>query len=166
MMTDYSPAPPRLAVQAQTIETVKAEMNREAKQKQYDVAAKSALVVFKHHKECNWLAGIVGERSVEDHIPARIFAAMAIAESSCNPNAVSRTGDYGVWQVNARIHHINPRVLKDPYENAVIASDILRHCINAAGRDLQEGLHRYNGLGNPTNSYASAVMAIAYRRAS
>src|SRR5438034_8147533 len=35
---------------------------------------------------------------------APIAAAVALAESNGNARAVSRTGDFGLWQINARAH--------------------------------------------------------------
>ena len=165
MMTDYSPAPPRLAVQAPTPETVKAGIQLEKKMKQIKIATDQALVVFKHHNECRPFASLVGEQAVEEHIPARVFAAMAVIESTCNPAMVSSTKDYGVWQINAKYHPYPIQVLKDPRKNAAIAAHFLRRCINEAG-SVEEGLHRYNGLGRPAGEYSGAVLAVAYGRPS
>jgi hypothetical protein len=160
---DTTPAP-HLAVQALTPQQIIQEINREAKQKQYDAQAKIALIVFRGHKECNSLAQIVGEGAVEHHLPARVLAAMAIAESSCNSEAVSPTGDYGVWQINAKIWKQRPSILRDPTQNGRLASKILGAFVHQYG--LIEGLHHYNGMGRPEGQYSSRVMTLAYGRAS
>lgn len=160
---DATPAPPKLVVKAQTEESIRQEMKREAREKQYVAAEKTALVVFRRHAECRPFARLVGERSVESGIPARVFAAMAIAESSCNPKAVSSTGDYGIWQINAKIWRISPAILRNPEDNSKIAARILRSYVRSYG--LVEGLHHYNGMGRPAGEYSGAVLTIAYGRA-
>jgi len=158
LAADLTPSP-KLTVQAPTPASIQADIIHERKLRQYVIAEKAALSVFRRHAQCNQFAGLVGERSVETGLPARILAAVAIVESSCNPNAVSPTGDYGLFQVNAKAHHVSPKVLLDPAKNARIASEFLRALIRQYG--AVEGLHRYNGLGNPTNAYADRVFQVA-----
>lgn len=159
---DLTPAP-HLAVKAYTPQDIEQEMKREAQQKKFDAAAKQALAVFKKHPECRPYAGIVGENAVINGLPARVLAAMAIAESSCNPEAVSPTGDYGIWQINARVWKQRPSVLRNPAYNGAFAAHVLRGYVSQSG--LVEGLHRYNGLGRPAGEYSDRIMMIAYGRA-
>lgn len=50
---------------------------------------------------------------------ATVAAAIARAESGGNPRAISSTGDYGLWQVNARWHpQYNAQLLLGPGYNA------------------------------------------------
>jgi hypothetical protein len=60
---------------------------------------------------------------------------------------------------------INPKVwghyeeLRDPVQNMRLGAKILKRYTNRYG--VVEGLHRYNGLGNKTNSYAERVLEVA-----
>lgn len=46
---------------------------------------------------------------------ANIAASVALAESSGNPNNISPTGDYGLWQINKKVHS---NASLDPLKNA------------------------------------------------
>ena len=164
VVSDTTPPPPSIAVQAPTEESIKAEIRYEKKLKQVKIATDMALVVFRRHNECRPFAELVGVSAVEEHVPARVFAAMAIAESSCNATIVSPTGDVGVWQVNAKIHKLPVPALKNAKFNAKFAAHYLRQCINKAG-NIEEALHRYNGLDKPEGAYSSRILSIAYGRA-
>ena len=160
---DLTPEP-RLVVKAYTEQDILREMKREEQQKKIDAASKQALAVFKKRPECRPYAGIVGENAVINGLPARVLAAMAIAESSCNPEAVSPTGDYGIWQINARVWKQRPSVLRNPAYNGAFAARVLRGYVSQSG--LKEGLHRYNGLGRPAGEYSDRILLIAYGRPS
>lgn len=56
---------------------------------------------------------------------APLAAAVALAESSGDPNVVSKTNDVGLWQINLDAHpQYTAAELKDPLANARAAVDI------------------------------------------
>jgi len=69
--------------------------------------------------------------------------------------AISATGDVGLAQINAKIHHLTVPALQDPTFNLQKGAMILAAFVHKFG--LREGLHHYNGMGNPTDSYARSI---------
>jgi soluble lytic murein transglycosylase-like protein len=102
---------------------------------------------------------LVGKYAVLEGLNARVAAALIYVESSCNPMADDHRGSHGLTQVNTHAHPYNKRQMQDPEQNIRAGFHILAGMIRKHG--LVEGLHRYNGLGNPTNSYATKVLKAA-----
>jgi len=152
--------PPAIKVAAPTPESIKAEVIREQKQALYDQAEEVASRVMVKHGCDDQFAELVAHAAVDRRLPARIVAAVVVAESTCNPNAANH-GDCGLMQVNARIWNMSCQVLKDPVTNVTKATQILAACVHKAG-GIREGLHRYNGLDKPADQYADKVFSIAY----
>lgn len=150
--------PPKIAVLLPTPESVSLQIKQEKLQKLYDAAARIAMRVYHSHR-CAGDAATVGQLAVDFNISPRIIAAVEIAESSCNPVAISPTKDVGRMQVNAKVWHFSVEQLLDSKFNYFVGTRILATYIHQFG--LIEGLHHYNGLGNPTNAYAQHVLQVA-----
>lgn len=159
LLMDPGPAPKTVLAQAFTEADIKNQMEMEKKQKQYDRAEKQVISVIRRHGCGNDYAALTARAAVDYGVPARILAATMVGESTCDPTKISSTGDVGLMQVNARIHRYSVKQLLDPVFNMKVGGRFLASCIHRFG--LVEGLHHYNGLGNPTNEYANHIMRIA-----
>ena len=77
---------------------------------------------------------------------------------------MSEKGAVGLVQINPRVWRYSRRALQDPFTNLQIGTRILAAYIRAHGLKLKEGLHRYNGLGDPSEDYSERVLQAAYRQ--
>lgn len=105
-------------------------------------------------------SALVGQYAVLEGVNARVAAALVYVESSCNPKADDHLGSHGLTQVNIRTwrgHTV--KELEDPETNIRTGLHILAGYIHRYG--VKEGLHHYNGLGNPSDEYALRVLAAA-----
>ena len=102
---------------------------------------------------------LVGQYAVSEGMNPRIAAALIFVESSCNPKADDHLGSHGLMQVNTHTHPYNKRQMQDPEQNIRAGMHILAGYIHRYG--LVEGLHHYNGMGNPSEDYALKVLAVA-----
>ena len=153
------PALPSIKVAAPTEQSVKEEMHREQREKQYLKAAAVARMVYRRNHCRATFADATGQAAVDYGVSPRILAALVFVESSCNPNAVSGRDSVGLAQINPRIWKFSKVELVDPRRNLRIGASILASYIHRYG--LKEGLHAYNGFGNPTDSYANKVLTAA-----
>lgn len=162
IVSDVTPAPPAIKIELPTEESIKAQVRQEQLQKRYDAATVIATHVYRSH-HCNpEFASLTGQMAVDFRLPVRLVAATVIVESTCNPGAMYKhphSTDVGLMQVNTRVWHHSVQELMDPRLNMKIGSRILASYVHSYG--LVEGLHHYNGLGNPTNSYAEHVLKVA-----
>ena len=124
---------------------------------EYDAAVRVAA-----RTACPSYATLVGAAAVDNHLPARVVAAVVFVESSCNPSAVSSEGAVGLMQVSPKLYRQNRARLHDPEYNIRLGTKILAGYVHTYG--LREGLHRYNGLGAGGELYSPRVLAVAYRR--
>lgn len=152
-------APPAIKVLPQTEQSIKTELKREQLQKHYYLAAVVASRVYRSHRCGEEFANLTGQMAVDFRLPVRVVAAIVVIESSCDSYKISKTHDVGLMQVNAKIWHYRVQELLDPQFNMRVGSRILASYIRSYG--LVEGLHHYNGLGNPTNEYAEHVLRVA-----
>lgn len=159
LVMNPGPAPKTVLAKAFTPADVKNQIEAERKQKQYDQAEKIVVSVIKRHGCGTEYASLTAHAAVDFRVPARVIAATMVVESSCDPTRISKTGDVGLMQVNARIHHFSVKQLLNPVFNVKVGGRFLASCIHQFG--IVEGLHHYNGLGNPTNEYADHVMRVA-----
>lgn len=108
------------------------------------------------------LVALVGDTAEAHGIPAEVPWAIAIQESRFKPGAVnSKSGDYGLMQVNYRWHRDkvgSPRELLDPSVNVRVAMGILDRYAKLEKGDWHRALRRYNGLGGK-NNYPAEVLA-------
>src|ERR1700752_187316 len=162
--TAYSvPPPPSIKVVAPTEVQVKEQMIRERHEKEIarrvEKAVVAARVVFRSvgckHAERDGLSVLTGRTAYEYGLSARLLAAVIYVESSCNPRAVSGKDSIGLMQVNPRVWGHRDQ-LTDPPFNINLSTKILAGYIRHHG--LVEGLHHYNGLGDPSDSYARRVL--------
>lgn len=116
--------------------------------------------VFNPYKGCHSsdLAVIITRSAHQYHVPGRIVAAVIVAESACKPQAVAHHWDMGLMQINTRIWRPHGNLL-DPQLNISVGTRILAGYIHRYG--LREGLHHYNGMGDPTTTYSDKIFAIA-----
>jgi soluble lytic murein transglycosylase-like protein len=154
------PAVPKgITVVAPTEDSVKKEFQREQKERQYAQAAKLAGQVYERLGCRKTYAEGTGRVAVDFAISPRVLAGLVFVESSCNTNAVSGRNSVGLMQVNPKVWKYTRAELSDPKQNIEIGAKILATYIHRWG--LVEGLHHYNGLGNPTDEYATKVLTAA-----
>src|SRR5208282_3755008 len=105
-------------------------------------------------------AELTGKFAVDLGISSRILAGLIFIESSCRPNVESKTHDVGLMQVHYTLYRQYTKdQLRDPELNMKVGCGILKGYIKQYG--LVEGLHRYNGLGDKTDAYATKVFTAA-----
>jgi len=108
------------------------------------------------------------------NVPERVWynlcVAIATVESGLNPNAISPTGDYGLFQINKKAH---PRFFSssipwnNPEHNARYAIKHLKYLLESSeggwyGYDIQTALARYNAGNNVEEglAYADKILNI------
>lgn len=157
------PAPPPIKVVAPTEVQIKEQFKREqearriARRVAWETSA--ARAVYRANgcrlAERDGLSVLTGRAAYEYGVSARLLAAVIFVESSCNPRAVSGKDSIGLMQVNPRVWGHRDQ-LSDPAFNVDLGTKILASYIHHHG--LVEGLHHYNGLGDPSDSYARKVL--------
>ena len=160
------PAPPSIKVVAPTEVQIKEQFKHEqearriARRVAWETSA--ARAVYRANgcrlAERDGLSVLTGRAAYEYGVSARVLAAVIYVESSCNPRAVSGKDSIGLMQVNPRVWGHRDQ-LSDPAFNVDLGTKILASYIRRYG--VIEGLHHYNGLGNPTNEYADKVLSKA-----
>lgn len=126
----------------------------------------AAFVLGKHGGRCNDpdLARMISRYAARTRVPARILAAVIVKESSCNPFAVSHKGAIGLTQLHSFTWcPVYDCELVNPFErksNIEIGAQILRLYYEDTG-DWKLALRKYNGKGEETLEFASAVMKLA-----
>lgn len=139
---------------------IRMDIERKFQEKRYEKAAIIARLVYRHNHINPALAELTGRVAVDTGISPRILAALVFVESSGRANALSPDRrSVGLTQVNTRVWHYTQAQLLKPEANLRIGASILAAYVHRYG--LLEGLHHYNGLGNPTNEYALHVLAVA-----
>jgi soluble lytic murein transglycosylase-like protein len=151
--------PKGITVKAPTEQSIKEEVTRERRTKAYQNASRAAAQVLRHNGCSARFAEDVGRTAVDYGISSRILAALVFVESSCNPNATSTSDSVGLTQVNPKVWHYSRSALRNPQRNLEIGAGILSGYVKRYG--LVEGLHAYNGFGNPTDEYSRKVLTAA-----
>jgi soluble lytic murein transglycosylase-like protein len=106
------------------------------------------------------LARATARSAVDLGLNIRILTALIFVESTCRTNAVSSKDAVGPAQVNWRVwRQYTRQQLLDPETNVRVGSKILAGYVRLYG--LREGLHAYNGFGDPTSAYADKVLLVA-----
>lgn len=155
--------PPSFTIQPLTPEAIKSQLLEERHQKQYLAAVKIVARVFRVNGCSDTYSGLTAKIAMEEGVNPRLLAGLIFVESSCNPQAVSPCGAVGLTQVEPKVWKISRHELFDPERNLRIGTHILAGYIRHHG--VVEGLHHYNGLGNPTEEYAMRVLAAAGMKA-
>lgn len=160
----YGPGPeaPTIKVAAPTPEVIKAQIENEYKQRQYDRAEEVAAHVMRRNGCSDEYAEAIAHSAVDNGLSARVLAALAFVESTCRANAVSGRKSVGLLQVNPKVWHYTTAELVNPYLNAQIGGRILASYVHRYG--LKEGLHHYNGMGDSTDEYSVKVLTHAGMR--
>jgi hypothetical protein len=141
-------------------EDVRGEFAREQKLKEYERVEHIARKLFRSYGCRGDLAPATARSAVDLNLNIRILTALIFVESSCRTNAVSSKDAVGPAQVNWRVwRQYTRQQLLDPETNVRAGSKILAGYIRRYG--LREGLHAYNGFGDPTNAYADKVFLVA-----
>lgn len=156
------PSPETIPATALTPVAITSMYRQERQQAEYVTAEREARRVLTANGCSGQYAAMTGRAAVDSHLSVRMVAAIVFVESSCRADAVSKEGAVGLIQVNPRVWRYPRRTLQDPYTNLQIGTRILSAYIRAHG--LREGLHRYNGLGDPSDEYSDRVLQAAYRR--
>ena len=156
------PSPKTLSAAPLGPEEMASIYRKERRQAEYVAAVRAARHVLVANGCSSEYAAISGRAAVDSQLPARMVAALVFVESSCRANAVSKKGAVGLVQVNPRVWRYSLQALQDPYTNLQVGTRILAGYIRAHG--LREGLHRYNGLGDPSEDYSERVLQAAYRQ--
>ena len=151
--------PKPIKVIAPTEQTLREEMRREQLEREYKRAAATAKAIYRRSGCRSTFAVETGRAAVDYGISPRVLAALVFVESSCNPNAVSGRASVGLCQVNPLVWHYTQAELKNPNRNLRIGASILASYVHRFG--LKEGLHHFNGMGNPTDEYSSKVLIAA-----
>jgi len=153
-------APKPLYVHAYSPEDISAEFAREQKQKEYDRVEHIARKLFRSYGCRGDLASATARSAVDLGLNIRILTALIFVESTCRTNAVSSKDAVGPTQVNWRVwRQYTRQQLLDPETNVRAGSKILAGYVRLYG--LREGLHAYNGFGDPTSAYADKVLLVA-----
>ena len=153
------PSPRQISVQMPTEQSIQEGIKLEQKYNDYNQAIRIARQTYRRNG-CNGdFADATGRVAVDLRISPRVLSALVFVESSCNPNAVSGRRSVGLTQINPLVWKYTQAELRDPEINLRIGATILSAYVRKFG--LIEGLHHYNGLGNPTNSYAEKVLTAA-----
>jgi hypothetical protein len=153
-------APKSLYVHAYSPEDIRAEFAREQKQKEYDRVEHIARKLFRSYGCRGDLAPATARSAVDLGLNIRILTALIFVESSCRTNAVSSKDAVGPTQVNWRVwRQYTRQQLLDPETNVRAGSKILAGYVRLYG--IREGLHAYNGFGDPTSAYADKVLLVA-----
>lgn len=101
----------------------------------------------------------------------RIIASIVAVESGCNQFAVSGRGAIGLMQIMVPIwkdkyDFTGPINLLNQRDNLKVGSEILANLVMMYG--LEEGIHRYNGLGvncpSCDTGYASKILSLSGRK--
>ena len=157
------PAPSPISVTAPTEQSIKEDIRhdfeREQLEKQYRRAAVVAGRIYRKNHCRQTYADLTGQVAIDYGVSPAVLAALVFVESSCNPNAVSGRKSVGLTQVNPLAWKYTKIELMDPEKNLRVGAQILAHYVHRHG--LVEGLHHYNGMGNPTNEYAEKVLTAA-----
>lgn len=127
-------------------------------------AARAVLVPY--GERCAALSFIAASNARRHNLPPRLVAGTIVAESSCNPSAVSKAGATGLMQVMPSVWRRSRHELLNPERNADIGADILARYVRQTGSE-REGLKRYFGCtdgSDQANIYADRVLAIAGRK--
>ena len=158
---DLTPPPPPIAVTVQTPESIKEGIRQEKLQIAYDAAENVAARVMKKNGCDDEYAEAVAHAAVDYSVSPRVLAAVAVVESTCRPTLIAKHAhdkfvDAGMYQINTKMHREwTLKQLLNPYINARAGAKILAEGIHKYG--LFQGLHAYNGFGNPTDDYALTV---------
>lgn len=142
--------------ETQIMEQLKDERAEANRNKAISRAIAAARMVFRANGCRDTYSDLTGRTAYEYRLPARLLAAVVYVESSCNPRAVSGSNSIGLLQVNPRVWG-HKAELKDPVSNMRIGASILKQYVARYG--IREGLHHYNGLGDPTDTYSNKVLA-------
>ena len=101
----------------------------------------------------------------ENHVSVRLVAAQVVAESSCNPDAVSDKGAIGLMQVNPKYWPYSRQELRDPARNLQVGTAILASYIRQTG-SVRDGLRHYYGIGSDpseSDAYADKILSMTRR---
>src|SRR5262249_1570597 len=124
--------------------------------KQYRVSEKQAAKVYSRLGCGTKYAAVTGRVATDYGLSPRLLAALVFVESTCRADAVSGRDSVGLTQVNPRVWKHSRAELKDPERNLRIGAGILASYIRNYG--VVEGLHHYNGLGDPSDEYSNKVL--------
>jgi len=153
-------APKPIHAHAYSPEDIRAEFAREQKQMEYDRMEHLARKLFRSYGCRGDLAPATARSAVDLSLNIRILTAVIFVESSCRTNAVSSRDAVGPTQVNWRVwRQYSREQLLDPETNVRAGSKILAGYVRRYG--IREGLHAYNGFGDPTSAYADRVLLVA-----
>lgn len=155
----FIPLPPPIKVIAPTEQSIKEDIRRERLEKQYHKAAIAARAVYRRVGCRQTFSDSTGRVAVDFGISPRILAALVFIESSCNPSAGYRQASVGLTAVNTTVWKYSKQELLNPNRNLEIGASILAPYIHKYG--LIEGLHHYNGMKDPTDSYSTKVLTAA-----
>lgn len=142
-----NPEPPAaIKVTAPTVESMKAQLEQEQKQRQYDAAENIAARILRQHCGGNdeW-AEAAARAAVDERVSVRLVAGAIAVESTCRANAESPEHAIGLMQVVPKVHHLTREQLLDPEFNVRYGTHYLGGLVRRYG--VAEGLHHYNGMG-------------------
>ena len=152
------PHPAKLSARAQTPQSVTFQARVEHVEKEIRRQTKIARMLYLAHGCSDTYAELTARTAYKVGLPVRLIAGVVIIESTCRPRVISSEGAVGLMQVG-RNWHISRRQLEDPTFNLMMGSTILVKYVRVYG--LKEGLHAYNGFGNPSDDYAMKVLSTA-----
>lgn len=155
-------SPKPISITAPTEKSIREEYRNEQKVKRererLERATTAARVVYRRNSCDTAFAQLTAKTAIENGLSPVLLAAVVVSESSAKADSI-HGNDIGLMQINTKVWKYSRSELKDPRRNMQIGARILAKQIRKFG--LVEGLHRYNGLGCPDNTYANSVLARA-----
>lgn len=117
------------------------------------------------------LQSYITKKAAEYNVPVKIVYALIQCESGFNPNAISKTNDYGLMQINKINHSRLATKLKikdflDAKQNALAGIYMLSESLNATkSGDIQQAIMIYGlGFGGASNLFNQGIYSTAYSR--
>lgn len=131
----------------------------DARQLAYEAATATAAHVLKANGCSDRYAPIIARAAIDHGLEPRIVAGLIYVESSCKADSVSPKNAVGLMQINLTVWRVPRRRALDPEYNVNKGAEILAIYIHSHG--LRDGLHRFNGLGDPSAIYSNRVIEAA-----
>ena len=153
-------APP-VPIQAPSAAQITRYMAQDRLQAQYRQAEATLARQFKAEGCSDQYAGLAAEAAVDNHLPPRSRRCPDISSSRAADQTpyLPRRGDRAHAGIAQNMAPMEPGALRSPQTNIQAGTLILASYVRESG--LREGLHRFNGLGDPNQDYSDRVMQVA-----
>jgi soluble lytic murein transglycosylase-like protein len=135
----------------------------ETERRNYEVAYRKAAAIYRIYGCPSIYTDATARYAVVNGIPADLFAALVVVESSCRASAENEHA-VGLCQIIPFWHHVSRHALLNPEVNLRVGGAILGRNIRKYG--LEEGIGRYYGSQDDDENaaYTAHVYEVARRR--